>query len=151
MLPTVVADASVVVKWFHEEGEAEVEPSRALLARYADRRIDLITLDLATYEIGNVLIRSLGVGPDRARAVLDAIGDICPSVAPTQEEFALTAQIATDHRLTFYDAAYAAVARSRQGHLATMDAALLETGLGDRPSVVVDRIDLATQDRRPDP
>ena len=35
-MPTidVVSDASVALKWFHAEGEEEVEASRALLERY---------------------------------------------------------------------------------------------------------------------
>jgi predicted nucleic acid-binding protein len=139
-LPTVVADASVVIKWFHEDGEAEVEPSRELLTHFADRRINLITLDLATYEVGNVLVRSLGVGAERASIVLEALGEICDRVAPTDADLALTARLASDHELTFSDAAYAAVARSRAGPLATMDAALLKAGLGERPSAVVQRL-----------
>jgi hypothetical protein len=29
----VVSDASVALKWFHAEGEEEVEPARALISR----------------------------------------------------------------------------------------------------------------------
>jgi predicted nucleic acid-binding protein len=133
-LPTVVCDASVVLKWFHEAGEEEVEPSRALLDAYVDRRVDLLVLDLTVYEIGNVLIRALSLPPERAVAVLEALDDICPRVAPAPDELALAARLAVEHRLTFYDATYAAVAQARSATLATLDRALLGAGVGVRPS-----------------
>ena len=59
----VVADTSVVLKWFHAAGEEAVEPARAILDAFARRQIDLVILDLTIYEIGNILI----VGPGQAR------------------------------------------------------------------------------------
>ena len=135
-LPIVVCDASVALKWFHEAGEEEVAPSRALLETYAARRIDLVVLDLTVYEIGNVLVRALGLSPEQAVTILDALDDICPHVAPGPDELALAARLATEHRLTFYDATYAAVARARSATLATLDGALLGAGLGVRPSEI---------------
>ena len=41
------------------------------------------------------------------------------------------------HGLTIYDAAYAAVAQVRGALLATLDVALLGSGLGLRPSSIV--------------
>lgn len=136
MPPTVVCDASVALTWFHEEGEDEVDASRALLAAYVDGRVDLTVLDLTQYEIGNVLVRGLRLDPSVASAVLSALADLCPTAAPTSAEVALAAQLAHEHGLTFYDAAYAAVAQARGGRLATMDGALLAAGLGVRPSEI---------------
>jgi len=135
-LPTVVSDASVALKWFHEAGEEEVEASRALLEAYADRGLDLLLLDLTVYEIGNVLVRALGRSPEQAVAVLDALCDICPRVAPAPAELLLAAQLAVAHRLTLYDATYAALAQARGATLATLDRALLRAGLGVRPSEI---------------
>ena len=42
--------------------------------------------------------------------------------------------------LTFYDATYAAVARSRGAELATLDKALLRAGLGRRPSEIMEMV-----------
>ncbi len=53
----VVSDASVVLKWFHEEGEEEAGPSLALLERHRDRQVSLVVLDLTAYEIGDALLR----------------------------------------------------------------------------------------------
>lgn len=134
----VVSDASVALKWFHAEGEEEVEPARALLEDYSRRAIGLVVLDLTPYEVGNALLRGRArVAADRVVVVLDAFADICPQVAPTKDELREAATLAERHGLTLYDAAYAAVARARKAELVTLDEALLQSGLGRRPSAVV--------------
>ncbi|MDO8485830.1 MAG: PIN domain-containing protein [Candidatus Limnocylindrales bacterium] len=134
----VVSDASVVLKWFHAEGEEEVDSARALLDRYRDRSIVLHVLDLTAYEVGNALLRGrLRVGAARVVTVLLALSEICPRVALTPAELTEAAALAERYDLTLYDAAYAAAARSRDAELATLDRALLRSGLGRRPSAIV--------------
>jgi predicted nucleic acid-binding protein len=136
-LPTVVCDASVALKWFHEQGEDEVDAARALVAAFVVRRIDLLLIDLTPYEVGNALVRGVEIAPAAVATVLEALGEITTPVTPTSAERALAAQLASTHRLTYYDAAYAAVAQHRQAALATMDRALLDAGLGRRPADVL--------------
>ena len=142
MPPTVVvSDASVVIKWFHASGEEDVEPSRALLDAYAAERAAIVVLDLTMYEVGNALLRgSAGASPESVATVLDALNELCPSVSLEPAERRLAAGLASEFGLTFYDAAYAAVARSRGALLATFDRALLAAGLGIRPSAVLERL-----------
>lgn len=131
----VVSDANVALKWFHAEGEEEVEPARALLAGQRGRTVALRVLDLTPYEIGNALLRGrLGVPAGRVATVLDALSEICPTIAPTNEDFSEAAALAEEHQLTLYDAAYAAVARRRGAQLVTLDRKLLRARLGRRPS-----------------
>ncbi len=131
----VVSDANVALKWFHSEGEEEVEPARALLAGQRERTVALRILDLTPYEIGNALLCGrLGVPAGRVGAVLDALSNLCPTIAPTSEDFGEAATLAEEHQLTLYDAAYAAVARRRGAQLVTLDRKLLRAGLGRRPS-----------------
>lgn len=47
------------------------------------------------------------------------------------------AALATRHGLTLYDASYAAVAQVRGAQLATLDEALLRSGLEHRPSTII--------------
>lgn len=136
MLPIVVADASVVVKWFHASGEESVADARALLDAYADGRIELAVLDLTRYEVGNALVRGVGAGAEATASVLEALDAICEPTTPTATELARAARIATDHGLTFYDAAYAAVAVERGAHLATVDRDLLAAGFGTHPATL---------------
>lgn len=58
-MTTLLVDTSVLIKWFHSDGESQVAEARAL--REATRGGDLETrvIDLALYEMGNVLLRSL--------------------------------------------------------------------------------------------
>jgi predicted nucleic acid-binding protein len=139
MPPTadVLCDASVVLKWFHSEGEEEVEASRALLDLHRSHGMALSVLDLTAYEVGNALLRGVGVGAERASAVLDALDVICPRLALTPTELSDAAHLAEGHRLTMYDAAYAAAAKARHTELATLDRALLQAGLGRRPSEIL--------------
>lgn len=136
----VVSDASVALKWFHAEGEDEVDPARALVAAFQARKIGLAVLDLTAYEIGNALLRRRATA-EQVAVVLEALDEICPAVRPDTAELSLAAALARRHDLTLYDAAYAAVAKSRNATLATLDRALLQAGLGHRPSEVVSQLD----------
>lgn len=130
----IVSDANVALKWFHAAGE-EVEAAHALLAGQRDRTVALRVLDLTAYEIGNALLRGRAkASAAQVATVLDALREICPSIAPTQEELRDAARLAEQHGLTLYDAACAAVARCRGAALATLDRELLSAGLGQRPS-----------------
>jgi predicted nucleic acid-binding protein len=128
--PIVVVDTSVVLKWFHEEGEDDVAAARALLDAFAAGEVDLLVLDLTVYELGNVLVRSLKLAPEAVGTVLDALHEIVSPVALTASERGRAAELAAEHGLTFYDAAFAAVAQVRGGSLVTSDRALLNRGLG---------------------
>jgi len=143
MPPTVVvSDASVALNWFHETGEEDVAPSRALLDAYAEDRVSLVVLDLTAYDVGNALLRgSAAASAESVATVLEALSVLCPRVALDSPERHLAARLAADHGLTFYDAAYAAVARTRGGILATFDRELLAAGLGSRPSAVLKLIE----------
>jgi predicted nucleic acid-binding protein len=133
----VVSDANVAFKWFHSEGEEEVEAARQLLAAHAARQLSVAVLDLTSYELGNVLVRRGGDGAvERTATVLEALAEICPVLQPDAGELRLAATLAERHGLTFYDGLYAAVATWRGAKLATFDAALLKAGLGKRPGAL---------------
>jgi predicted nucleic acid-binding protein len=131
----IVCDASVVLKWFHAEGEEDVDASRALLDLHRRRAVALSVLDLTAYEVANALLRGHpDIEAPEVITVLEALAVVCPRLAPTQGELVDAVVLADRHHLTMYDAAYAAVADARHAHLATLDRALLAAGLGRRPS-----------------
>jgi len=136
----VVSDASVVLKWFHAEGEDQVQESRELLEMYSDRRIGLYVLDLTMYEIGNALLRGRGLAADTVSVVLAALGEMVPRWVPRPVEWSRALALAESHGLTLYDAAYGAVAERRDALLATTDAGLLAAGLGSSPGDVLQRL-----------
>jgi predicted nucleic acid-binding protein len=138
----VVSDASVALKWFHAAGEEEVAESRALVAAHQARAVALLVLDLTAYEVGNALMRGRAkASAVQVATVLAALEEICPAVRPDADELRLASELAERHELTVYDAAYAAVAESREATLATLDRALLKAGLGSRPSALSQQLD----------
>ena len=136
----VCSDANVAYQWFVAEGEpkAEVEAARTLVRLFAEGEISLSVLDLTRYELGNALLRGrIKASAEETSATLDALAGTCPAVSPTATDIRHAARLADQHHLTLYDATYVAVAHSRGAQLATLDRALLEAGLGRRPSEIV--------------
>lgn len=76
-MTTLLVDTSVLVKWFHSEGESELIEARAI--RDATRRgeIEARVIDLAIYEMGNVLLRSLHWSASNVADQLDDLIVIC--------------------------------------------------------------------------
>ena len=128
----VVCDTSVVLKWFHDEGEQEVEEARALLEAHRTGRSTCWILELTFYELGNVLLRSLGWHASDVADQLDDLRTICPVLTPAADALRLASVLAEEHALTFYDALYAATAQLHGAVLATADKALLASSLGVR-------------------
>ncbi len=139
----VVCDTSVVLKWLHDEGEPDVEDARRLLAGHRAGTITAWVLDLTFYELGNVLLRALGWPAADVADQLDDLGAMCGVVAAGAAERRMAALLAEEHTLTFYDAVYAAVARSRGSMLATADKALLGAGVGDSAATIATRLGIA--------
>jgi predicted nucleic acid-binding protein len=137
----VVSDANVVLKWFHSEGEEEVDQARALLHAHRAREIGLAVLDLTSYEIGNALLRGgAAASAEQVATVIEALSEICITVGPSIEDFRLATDLADRHGLTLYDATYAAVAQNQGAELATLDRQLLEAGLGTTPGDLVEQL-----------
>jgi predicted nucleic acid-binding protein len=140
---SVVSDANIVLKWFHSEGEDEVDSARDLLDAHKERTVALSVLDLTVYEVGNALMRGrAGASAEQAATVIEALAEICPAIRPSPDEMKAASRLAERHELTLYDAAYAAVAQGRSAELVTLDRALLGAKLGRRPGELVGAIRL---------
>jgi predicted nucleic acid-binding protein len=136
-MPTidVVADANIALKWFHQAGEGNLQAAVDLLDQHRARRVLVHVLDLTFYEIGNALMRGHArATAAQATTVLGALREICPTVNPDHDDLALATNLAAEHDLTLYDAAYAAVAKRRDAPLVTLDRQLLDGGLAITPS-----------------
>lgn len=143
-MTTLLVDTSVLIKWFHSEGESQVAEARAL--REAARRgdIEARVIDLAHYEMGNVLLRSLHwSGPDVADQLDDLIV-ICGSpLAVAAAWLRQAAVLGAATGLTFYDACWAATARALGISLVSADVHLLDAGLAESPQAAAERLRLA--------
>ncbi|PZS26527.1 MAG: hypothetical protein DLM61_18185, partial [Pseudonocardiales bacterium] len=88
-------------------------PSRALLAAQRERAVALHVLDLTAYEVGNALLRGhVRAGAEEVATVLDALIEVCAVISPTVDDLREAATLAEAHELTFYDAAYVALAEA---------------------------------------
>lgn len=139
----LLIDTSVLIKWFHREGESELGEARALRTAHLTGELDAHIVDLAIYEVGNVLVRSLRWS---ARDVADQLDDllaVCGSpLVLTPQWLRDAASIATEHTLSFYDAAWAAAARGLAIPLISADTRLLDAGLAESPTDVARRLRL---------
>ncbi|MDN5797813.1 MAG: type II toxin-antitoxin system VapC family toxin [Intrasporangium sp.] len=105
----LLIDTSVLVKWFHSEGEAELPVSRTLRRAHLVGDVDAHMLDLATYQIGNVLIRALRWEPSAAADQLDDLHtNLGSPLVMTADWLRYAATLAYHHGLTFHDASWAA-------------------------------------------
>ncbi len=143
-MTTLLVDTSVLIKWFHSEGESQASEARAL--RDATRRgdVEVRVIDLALYEMGNVLLRSLHWnGADVADQIDDLI-IICGSpLAIAADWLRRAADLGAAHGLTFYDACWAAAAQALGISLVSADTQLLGAGLAESPLAVAQRLRLA--------
>lgn len=143
-MTTVLVDTSVLIKWFHAEGESEVVEARSIRDATMRAEIEARIIDLALYEIGNVLLRSLHWNASDVADQLDDLIIICGApLAMAAPWFGQAAAIGRAHELTFYDACWASAADSLGVSLVSADSQLLKTGLAESPRAAAQRLRLS--------
>lgn len=139
----VLIDTSVLIKWFHADGEGELEQARALRSAHVTGTLDAHMLDLAIYEVGNVLTRALRWSAVDVSEQLEDLSTILgPALIMTPTSLRLAATLAQSHVLSFYDASWAATAAELGIPLVTADRRLLAAGLGESPTDITSRLKL---------
>jgi len=139
----LLIDTSVLMKWFHDAGESEVAEARAIRNAHVSGVIEAHILDLAIYEVGNVLVRALRWP---AQVVADQLDDLVTILGPplvmAQEWLHNAAQLAEEHSLSFYDASWAGAAAALGMPLVSADRKLLASGLAETPTAAAGRLKL---------
>ena len=117
----VVPDASVLLKWvLQSEDEPDRDRALALKAAWLDEDCELVVPSLWVFEVGNVL----GLKhPAAAGALLQAMLDLGIREEPPHGYIAAIVSLMRAHRVTFYDAAYHALAIRSRGTMLTADRA----------------------------
>ena len=140
----LLIDTSVLIKWFHSEGESELPQARALRSAHAAGELDAHMLDLAAYEVGNVLSRALGwTGADVADQLDDLHAILGPPLVMTPVWLRRAATLAHTHALSFYDASWAAAAVELAIPLISADRQLLAADLAESPTEITSRLKLS--------
>lgn len=118
--PLVVPDASVILKWVVPSDD-EPDADQALLLRDAilDEEVRARLPALWLYEVGNTVARRF---PAHAAAWLAALVKFGLEESPPSRQWLLAALNLTDrYDVTFYDAAYHAIAIVHHGQFVTAD------------------------------
>ncbi len=139
----LLIDTSVLIKWFHDEGESELASARAIRDAHIRGDLDAHVLDLAIYEVGNVLTRALKWS---AGDVCDQLDDLLTIVGTpivmAQSWRRDAAVLAETHLLSFSDASWAATAAGLGISLVSADRKLVAAGLAETPATVRSRLSL---------
>ena len=140
----LLIDTSVLIKWFHSDGESELTQARALRSAHVAGELDAHMLDLASYEVGNVLSSALRwTGADVADQLDDLHAILGPPLVMTSVWFRNAALLAHTHALSFHDASWAAAAGELGIPLISADRRLLAAGLAESPAEITSRLKLS--------
>jgi predicted nucleic acid-binding protein len=123
--PVFILDASVAVKWYVKEEMRDI--ALRLREDFVSDLIELEAPNLILYELGNALRHHPGsTAIDCAEAVrqLRNIGIILHDLDDNLID--MTATLSYNENITFYDAAYVALAKTLGTKLITADASLFE-------------------------
>ncbi len=118
----LVLDASVLLKWFKQENEADLEAARALESQYARGELFITVPPLLFIELLNVAARRWSWTSADLAALAETIGALGFRVMqPPLVRIAHWASMG----LTAYDACYVALAEERRVQLVTADERIL--------------------------
>jgi predicted nucleic acid-binding protein len=127
-MSTALCDTNVVIKWFYDEPGGETAAARRLAAASDDGRVELKVLDLTYYEAGSTF-RKLGASGAVIAGLLEQIHEVCgPGLVMERQRRAAVAEVADSAGLSFYDAAYVALAQHHELTLVTADKAMITAG-----------------------
>jgi|HubBroStandDraft_1064217.scaffolds.fasta_scaffold03783_6 predicted nucleic acid-binding protein len=123
-LPEVVADASIVCKWYVHESDSDIAVS--LRDAHSKGQVRILAPQLLPYEIANVLRFRPGISPNDLRGIMRSFFDLQLALAPpTSASLRHALDFAFREKLTIYDACYAVLAESHACPLVTADTDLL--------------------------
>lgn len=120
----VVADASVVVKWFVEEEHTDA--ALRLRDDYVDRTVDIASPSLLPYEVLNALRYSPGFGERQLKEIVEALDKYCLWLAPLEGDLAYACvENSMRHGISVYDSAYISLGQIREIPVYTADRRLM--------------------------
>lgn len=130
---TLLLDASTILAAFDSEDDLH-QVAKAILA---NPEVTLATLDLARYEVANVAVRAWR-DVARVSSLLEAIDRISDDGGITLSTTTLlsrAAELAEQHAISVYDAAYVAAASQAGATLVSCDIRdLIDKGLASSPA-----------------
>ncbi len=140
MADSILVDASVVAKWFNR-GEPNEEEALSLRTAWIERKIELFSPSLMLYEVCNSIWKNPNLDRDRAESLARLAVRLTPTTIEIAEEDSEEAmRLAKKSKLTFYDAVYIALSKSRKCPLVSADNDQLEVARGYSASIHISKI-----------
>lgn len=116
----VVVDSSVILKWLNQKDELCLSQAEAVLQDAKLGQIQLLAPELAKYEIGNTLLVGKKLSPKQLEEALDFFFALPIQFFPDSIELANNSyKIGYDAKITYYDAAFLALAKQEEATLVT--------------------------------
>ncbi|HUP59155.1 MAG TPA: type II toxin-antitoxin system VapC family toxin [Thermoanaerobaculia bacterium] len=123
-MSALVVDASVAFKWLiPDAAEQDVPAAKSLLVDHMEGRVEIAVPALLYYEVANILLfgRSRPPIEEAAEALNDLFSIPLEVVPPVSDAAAVALRLASAHGLSYYDAAYVALAETLDCILITAD------------------------------
>jgi predicted nucleic acid-binding protein len=115
----LVPDASVILKWVLKTDEADTEKALSLLSSWVAGEVEILLPSLWVYDVGNIIGRK---NPQRSGEIMTLLlGYRFPEAKTDAPLVAAILEIMRTCNVTFYDAAYHAVAMGAGGSFVTAD------------------------------
>ena len=136
----LVPDASVILKWVLKMAEADAEKALSLLSSWVAGEVEILLPSLWVYEVGNIVGRK---NLQRSGEIMTLLlGYRFPEAKTDAPLVAATLEIMRTCNVTFYDAAYHAVAMSAGGSFVTADEVYFRKGEGLGHVVLLGDVDI---------
>lgn len=117
-----VLDTSVLVKWFSEASESDMEKALRLRVDHANNKCLIIVPDLLIYELANALRYHGVLSPFEVRESIESLIDLELEIRSLDINILNSAlKLAFTYEVTLYDAYFLALAKVTQSPLITAD------------------------------
>jgi len=118
----IVIDTSVIIKWFSGKKERHLDQADLVLQKVAKEELGLLTLDLVYYELINALFWGKKLSASKIAEALTVFSQIPMSVFAYEEALLkIGAKLMKKSEVSFYDAAFAALAQKEKCPLLSAD------------------------------
>ncbi len=116
----LIVDSSVIVKWFSEDKEENLDQADKILKDVQKGNVDLLTPELAKYEVGNALLLGKKLSPKQYSFANAQLFRLPITFVSESEDLSMeTYKIAFEFGLTYYDASFASLAKHYDATLVT--------------------------------
>lgn len=115
----IVVDSSVIVKWLSNDREEYLEEADKLLKAACEDMVVIMAPELARYEVSNALMHK-GMDVNQLMVSVSTIFELpIRFMSQSSESAQLSAKIASENGMTFYDATFVALAIDEKAVLVT--------------------------------